>query len=550
MTPNQSAAVAVQLDPPLGTELPATQATVELRESERAAAGSTGAHTAMSAARIGSTLGGRFVVQALLGPGESGDFFAAIDTRTAPQCSPLGVVIKIAHAPAGDKRVGEAFRHEYNQARRLSNPNIARVYDFIADSSAFGYTLDLPPGGSLADSLPDPLEGRLSRDYAWAVISAVGAALVHAHLREVIHGALGMRSIWLTEDRQLRLLEFGSRPPLAEAPASEMARPLPWSTEVARYASCEVLAGLAPRASDDLYSLSCLAYELLAGQHPWDGASATSARDRALRLARAPGLKSAAWRTLKAGLAVSRDQRPNSVREWLAALNLALKDERLPMMTVTPVPKTASIGRQAAIAVTVLAALGCCLWVWHSARRDAQTLTPATATRSVSATTAPPILSAESPRVVEALPALSPAPVSAQPAVAPSLAATQSVATSEVPKGSPIATRPIPIGGGLWFSQAQYTVAPNSRFVEVHVLRRGSAREAEFQWWTEAGTALEGVNFHPQAPAMQTIKAGAPGTSLFIRIPESKVAHRSFRVCVNREPSAGAPAHACAKILV
>jgi serine/threonine protein kinase len=544
MTPNQSAAVAVELDSPLGTELSAIQ----------------GTHTAVSAARIGSTLGGRFVVQALLVPGESGDFFAALDTGTTPQGS-LGVVIKIAHAPAADKRAGEAFRHEYNQARRLSNPNIARVNDFIADSGGFGYTLDLPPGRSLADSLPDPLDGRLSRDYAWAVISAVGAALVHAHLREVIHGALSVRSIWLTEDRQLRLLDFGSRPPPGESPPSETAQALPWSMDVERYASCEVLAGLAPRASDDLYSLSCLAYELLAGQHPWDGAAATTARDRALRLARPPGLKSAAWRTLKAGLALSRDRRPNSVREWLASLNWALKDDRLPVMTVTPAPKASRMGREAVIAVAVLAALGCSLWIWHSARRE--TVTTAPAAESVAATTAPPIPSTESPAVVEPIEAVSPAPVSAQPTAAPSLAAAvpspavppspaaaQSVAMSEAPKASPTATRPMAIGGGLWFSQAQYTVAPNSRFVEVHVLRRGSARETEFQWWTEAGAALAGVDFHSQAPATQIIKAGAPGTSLFIRVPESKVAHRSFRVCVNRDPSAAAPAHVCAKILL
>ncbi len=548
MTRNQSAAVAVPFGP-LDTELPATEATTEFRKSEHAAAPLPGAPIATSAARIGSTIGGRFVVQALLGPGESGDFFAAIDTGTAPHYSALGAVIKIAHAPDADKHPGEAFRHEYNQARRLSNPNIARVHDFIADSGAFAYTLDLPPGGPLADRLPIPVEGRLSRDYAWAVISAVGAAIAHAHLRDVIHGALCMRSIWLTEDRQLRVLEFGSRPPLAEAPASDAVRPLPWSTEVARYASCEVLAGLAPRASDDLYSLSCLAYELLAGHHPWDGASATSARDRALRPARVPGLKSAAWRTLKAGLSFSRDRRPDSVRAWLAALNLALKDERLPVMTVSPAPSTASIGREAAIAATVLAVLGCCLWIWHSAGGAAQTLTPATAP-AASATIAPPLESPESPRAVEAPPASSPAPFSAQPAIGPSLAGIQSVTTSEAVKDSPIATRPIPIGGGLWFSQAQYAVSRNSRFVEVHVLRRGSARDTQFQWWTEAGTAFAGVDFDPQAAAMQTIKAAVTGTSLFIRIPDSKVAHRSFRVCVSVKSSTGAPANACAKILV
>jgi hypothetical protein len=528
---------------------------------------------------IGSTLASRFVVQAALGSGESGDLFAALDTGTARQPQRLDVVIKIARASAGDAHAREAFCDEYNQARRLSHPNIARVFDLIVDPQAVGYTLGLPPGGAwLADVLAHRVEGVVSRDYAWAVISALGVARVHAHSRDVIHGAFSPRSIWLTDDRQLRLVEFGSRPP--SAAAGEPDGPLTWSECVAKYASCEVLAGQAPRVSDDVYSLSCLAYELLSGRHPWDGSSAPSARDRSQRPLRPRGLKTAAWRAIRSGLAFSREKRPASVREWLASLDLALKDDRLPVITSSAVAEKSS-GSEVAIAAAVLAALGCCLWIWQSSRgvalapAAAQVRPPALAvSRGESLPSTPAAATLPSP-AAEPSPATQPSPaalarapgdmrptVEAKPIVGAKDTADLRVAAPA--KVAPEARLVAPLAlelpavrlknssAGLSFSASQYKVAPHARFAEIHVMRRAPAKaDGVFQWWTEAGTALEGVDFLPQAPALQAVKAGQ-GATLFVRLPDTKVAGRSFRVCMSREVSVGPPADSqtCAKILL
>ncbi len=520
-------------------------------------------HPAQGAVPIGRLFVGRFILTERLGGGESGDFFAALDTATEGDGSPAEIVIKVAHAC--DAPSHEAFRLEYNQARRLSNPNIARVYDFFADPESIGYTLELPRGAPLANSLPTATDQRLDSNFAWAVIAATGRALVHAHLRDVMHGALSMRSLWITEDRQLRVLDFGSGPSRSGAPSSD----------VERYASGEVLAGFSSTASDDLYSLSCLAYELLSGRHPWDGSNSTVARNLNLRPARPPGLKSATWRTLKAGLALTRDRRPPSVREWLAALHLASKHERLPELKLSPVP-TMRFGREPVIALASVAALGLCAAGWQIshptgpsagqtgpaanlvASRASATSSP---TSRVDASPAAPNRAAV-PGAASALPssaanpALAPALVPATAAPTGAVAAAASVAPIGVAagglaagKGSSATAHGLPIGDGLWFSQAQYRYAGGSRFVEVHVLRRGAAA-AGFQWWTEADTALEGEDFQPQTPAMQSLKPQASGTSFFVRIPATRHSHRSFRVCVRPDSGSGAAAHACAKILL
>ena len=44
------------------------------------------------------------------------------------------------------------------------------------------------------------------------------------------------------------------------------------------YASVERVNGSEPHPSDDVYSLACIAYELLSGEHPFGGRSAVLAR--------------------------------------------------------------------------------------------------------------------------------------------------------------------------------------------------------------------------------------------------------------------------------
>ena len=49
------------------------------------------------------------------------------------------------------------------------------------------------------------------------------------------------------------------------------------------YASREMLLGMDPDPRDDIYALACVAYELFAGQHPFDRRTAISWRNRLKR---------------------------------------------------------------------------------------------------------------------------------------------------------------------------------------------------------------------------------------------------------------------------
>jgi serine/threonine protein kinase len=75
-----------------------------------------------------------------------------------------------------------------------------------------------------------------------------------------------------------------------------------------------------PDARDDIYSLACVAYEMLQGRHPFNKMQADVARDNKLKPAPIKGLPKQQWKMLQQGLAFNREDRPASVEIFLAGL--------------------------------------------------------------------------------------------------------------------------------------------------------------------------------------------------------------------------------------
>ena len=132
------------------------------------------------------------------------------------------------------------------------------------------------------------------------------------------------------------------------------------------YASCEQLDGQQAEPRDDLYALGCMAYELLAGDHPFGRHIATEARRLEIRVARPPGLTGKRWRALRCALAFDRDARPASVLEWMTSMELGRATPQLPpasvLMENRPPGAPGGTARWLAIAAGIIAALGMAYW--------------------------------------------------------------------------------------------------------------------------------------------------------------------------------------------
>ncbi|MEW8028046.1 MAG: hypothetical protein AB2806_09945, partial [Candidatus Thiodiazotropha sp.] len=116
------------------------------------------------------------------------------------------------------------------------------------------------------------------------------------------------------------------------------------------YASCEMLEYGEPDPRDDVYGLSVVAYELLAGSHPFDRKPATYARDLELKPKRPKELPKEIWSAISHGLEFEREKRTQNATEFLKEMSGPRpgRDDTLPKWAI---PAAAAIALLIAITI-------------------------------------------------------------------------------------------------------------------------------------------------------------------------------------------------------
>ncbi|HET9446191.1 MAG TPA: serine/threonine-protein kinase, partial [Steroidobacteraceae bacterium] len=271
----------------------------------------------------------RYELLSILGRGSTGTVYRALDRHRAHLADAARfVAVKVLKLDYHNRPEAlAALEREFHQAQSLSHPNVVSVFDLDRDGDTYFIVMELLEGELLA-SVMSRLRAPMKREHALAIISSVGAALAHAHRREVVHADLKPRNIMITQTGEVRVLDFGfarhrpldlhSAPTFDVAPASAPA-----------YASVERVNGSEPHPSDDVYSLACIAYELLSGEHPFGGRSAVLARANGRRPRNIDGLTRKQMQALNRALLWSRGERKIDVVDLLAGLGCSEAPNKL-----------------------------------------------------------------------------------------------------------------------------------------------------------------------------------------------------------------------------
>lgn len=173
------------------------------------------------------------------------------------------VVLRILAPELAASQMGhDCLRRVCRETRRLSHPNIARLYDFHRDQTLCLLSREYVDGVAI-----ESLVGLPADQIANRLLPAVDA-LVYAHDRGVVHGDLKASKLLCDADGTLRLSDFRVTTALREALRS--LGPPDAEEEVA------------PSPADDVSGLGRLLFELVAGR-PLDAADsegiATALRD-------------------------------------------------------------------------------------------------------------------------------------------------------------------------------------------------------------------------------------------------------------------------------
>ncbi|MDP8984745.1 MAG: serine/threonine protein kinase [Pseudomonadota bacterium] len=459
----------------------------------------------------GQVLRNRYVLVERLETGRRGTVFKARDSYRCdlPEAEQY-VAVKILHQGIDNR---SESRREFYRAQRLSHQNIMKVFELDREGDTDFFTMELLEGETLGSVIQRLRPRPMSPPQAWAIIREIGLALAHAHARNVIHGNLSPYNILLTHAGDVRLRGFGGPSTAFEHRAAPPGSGHGLSTAASAYASCELQEGRSADPRDDIYALACIAYELLAGTHPFQRRCSTDARDLGIVPCRLPQLNRRQWQTLAMGLSWHRAGRSMPVGAWLdrmdaerRAVRQLPRSHELKPGPANDAPASASFRATALFAVLLMG-----VTVWVSVARVAPRRQSGTGGLGPSATASE----------LRGTDAATQGPASRHAEAAPTAHPTSGAAL-------PIASNPgLEVGRSkaaaganpLMVSARNYRVHYGQHFAEIRVHRPNrSDRDTPFEWWTEAATAKPGIDYVHQGKVTLSIPKGKNSTSFFIKL--------------------------------
>lgn len=252
---------------------------------------------------------GAYRITELLGEGGMGVVYLA-------QRADLGTLaaIKILRDAWLSPARRERFASEQRTLAQLNHPSIARLYD--ADSLADGtpwFVMEYVRGQPLtvyADAHGSSIEQRLR------LVREVCEAVLHAHRHAVIHRDLKPSNILVTEDGDVKLLDFGIAKQLEslDGPSDRTRTGMRMMTPA--YAAPEQVRGGRLGIHTDIYSLGVILYEMLTGRLPFDVEGRAPGEIEALIAEQAPVRPSLAALSGDAPIAARARAKAASKSEW------------------------------------------------------------------------------------------------------------------------------------------------------------------------------------------------------------------------------------------
>ncbi|HYL72847.1 MAG TPA: protein kinase [Bryobacteraceae bacterium] len=230
--------------------------------------------------QVNEVVGRRFTVLRFVGRGGMGEVFEAADRDLGGH-----VAIKaVRPSLASDERFLRRLVQEIQLARKVTHPNVCRVFDLERHTGPSGeivfLTMEFLDGETLSDRLRR--NGPMNVSQALPLLRQLTAALDAAHAAGVIHRDFKSANVVLTggasgETRAV-VTDFGLARPVDTNPGDSITGTGHLIGTLA-YMAPEQLEGNEATPASDIYALGVVLHEMLTGRRPAESPLPASQRD-------------------------------------------------------------------------------------------------------------------------------------------------------------------------------------------------------------------------------------------------------------------------------
>jgi len=176
------------------------------------------------------------------------------------------VAIKVIHSELENIIGEQALIREAGFMAKLTHPNISKVYDAgVSDDGHYYIVMEYIEGCSIIEKFKDK---SLNQEVKLKLFCDLCDAVNHAHQMQVIHADLKPANILVTQDNQIKVLDFGiARMFNSRSTDNSAAYTSYLNAMTVSFASPELLAGERPNMYSDIYALGKIFSALFIQQH-------------------------------------------------------------------------------------------------------------------------------------------------------------------------------------------------------------------------------------------------------------------------------------------
>jgi serine/threonine-protein kinase len=271
---------------------------------------------------IGTRLLDRYRVMRRIGGGGFGSVYLVEDVVVREE-----LVLKVLSPHLSmDENMIRRFVQELKYTRRISHPNVIRIYDLIHLGGAHAISMEYFPAQDLGRILKD--KGRIPVGRAMTIAAQVCEGLTAAHDASVTHRDIKPPNILVGDNDVTKIVDFG----LASVGAGAGSRLTKSGILVGtpEYISPEQITGGEVDGRADLYSFGVVMYEMLTGTQPFSGDNAVNVLFQHLEGSvkplreLLPELPESVERLVQRAMAKDPKDRPSSAVELLGMIRAAL----------------------------------------------------------------------------------------------------------------------------------------------------------------------------------------------------------------------------------